>query len=129
MIGETLTPNLMVNHVEDTIKFYQEQLGFACAMTVPETAPFDWALITKDNIRIMLQTIESLRGEYPQLPERINSSLTLYMDITDIENYFAEIQHKVQVIKPLNTTFYGKKEFAIMDNNGYLVVFSQMTST
>ncbi len=52
----SLTPNLMVNDVAYTIKFYKEKLGFELAQTVPEEAPFVWAMMKKEGMEIMFQT-------------------------------------------------------------------------
>ena len=45
MALNSLTPNLMVNDVEETIEYYTDILGFTLLMTVPETGKLDWAMV------------------------------------------------------------------------------------
>ena len=37
-----LTPNLMVEDVNETVTFYQDVLGFALLASVPEEGQFNW---------------------------------------------------------------------------------------
>ena len=39
-----LTPNLMVEHVNDTVTFYKDVLGFTLLASVPEEGEFNWAM-------------------------------------------------------------------------------------
>lgn len=66
MMYETITTNIMVKNVKDTIKFYEENLGFQKVLTVPEEGEsLDFAILNKDKISIMLQEQNNLLGEYP----------------------------------------------------------------
>ena len=40
-----LTPNLIVSNVGQSIAFYRDVLGFSVAVTVPETAPYVFAIV------------------------------------------------------------------------------------
>lgn len=60
-----LTPNLMVANVQQTIAFYQQHLGFRVLTTVPQQAPFAFALLQADDVQLMLQETHSLQEEYP----------------------------------------------------------------
>ncbi len=66
-----LTPNFEVNDIRETINFYQSVLGFPLVMVVPETQDgiehsiadnkeYVYALVSKDNVEIMLQRSDSL---------------------------------------------------------------------
>ena len=121
-----LTPNLMVKDVNKTIQFYEETLGFAVIVTVPQNGEFNWALVKCGDVDLMLQKRESLIEEIPALKDKeIGGSLTLYIEATDIEALFNKVKDKVAVVQDLHTTFYGKKEFSIEDCNGYVLAFSQ----
>ena len=61
----SLTPNIMVEDVNKTIDFYKNILGFQTLMTVPEAGKFNWALISRGDVMLMLQQQESLAEEYP----------------------------------------------------------------
>ncbi len=48
---ETITTNIMVKNVKETIKFYEEKLGFQKVLSVPENGEkLDFAIIAKDKI-------------------------------------------------------------------------------
>ncbi|MFQ6087652.1 MAG: VOC family protein [Candidatus Methanofastidiosia archaeon] len=77
MMLRKLTPNLMVEDVNRTIKFYKEVLGFELAQTVPETGQFEWVSIRCGNVQMMFQARASLTEEIPALRDsKIGGSLT-----------------------------------------------------
>ena len=55
-----LTPNLMVEDVEQTLRFYGEVLGFEVITTVPEQPPFGFAIVRRDEVELMFQSRPSL---------------------------------------------------------------------
>ena len=63
-----LTPNLMVEDVNQTIQFYRDVLAFEVLATVPEEGTFAWAMLKRDNVEIMFQQRVSLTEEIPTLP-------------------------------------------------------------
>ena len=59
---ETITTNIMVKNVKETIQFYEEKLGFQKILSVPEEGEkFNFAILNKDKISIMLQEQENLK--------------------------------------------------------------------
>ncbi|MCK4265270.1 VOC family protein [Candidatus Babeliales bacterium] len=116
----------MVKNVQVSIDYYQNFLKFNVLMKMPEQGKLIWALLQRDNVSIMLQQQESLLEEYPHLTNRIlGGSLSLFIKISDLENFDKEISSKVKVIKVPHVTPYGMKEFAIEDPDGYLLVFAE----
>lgn len=123
---ESITPNIMVANINDTLKFYVDQLGFTLIDTNPETGPFEWAYVMRDGVGFMFQTEASLKTEYPVFANQsVGGALTLYIRIKQIKAYFNTIAPTVKLVKPLNTTFYGTEEFAIQDPNGFVLTFSE----
>ena len=47
------------------------------------------------------------------------------INMTGIEDYLSRIKDNVTPVKDLHETFYGKKEFAVRDLNGYYLVFAE----
>ena len=121
---ESLSPNLFVKDMPETIRFY-EQLGFKLVMTVPEEGDYAWAMMTSDRVTMMFQTQESLGEEMPEIQRTKGGPLLFYIQVSDIRNLFKDIQEKVPVIKGLETTFYGATEFSILDNNGFVLTFAE----
>ena len=124
---ESLTPNIMVKNVKETIKFYEEKLGFQKVLSVPESGEkFDFAMIAKDKIMIMFQEQENLIQEYPSLKtEEIKPTFTLFINVENIKELYQSLQNKVEIASALHQTFYGRKEFAIFDNNMNILTLAE----
>ena len=121
-----LMPNLMVKDVGKTIGFYKDVLGFNVLQTVPENAPFVFAIVNANNVIISFQEEKSIKEEYPQLkafPQ--GGCLTLYIHVTDVKEYFEKVKGKVKIAKEMHDTPHGSKDFAVEDCNGYILTFSQ----
>lgn len=123
---ETVTTNIMVKNVKETIQFYEEKLGFQKILSVPEQGEsLNFAILNKDKISIMLQEQENLISEYPTLKtDEIIPTFTLFITVNDVLKMYNELKDKVKIAKELHTTFYGKDEFAIFDNNGNILTIS-----
>ena len=122
---ESLSPNIFVNDINQTIAFYQS-IGFQLVMTVPETGDdLVWAMLINDNVTFMFQTFESLGEELPAISRINGSSALLYIKLKKIRGFFELIKDKVTVLKGLETTFYGATEFSILDNNNYVLTFAE----
>jgi len=121
---DSLTPNIFVHNIEETIKFY-ETIGFKVGMSVPEEGDFVWVMMTCGKVSFMFQTFESLGSELPEISRQNGGSLLLYIQIKEIRPFYERIKDKVKVIKGLEKTFYGATEFSILDNNNYVLTFAE----
>lgn len=121
---ESISPNLYVTNLPETIAFYQ-LLGFQVIQTVPDEGALIFAMMQCGKVTFLFQTIDSVGEDLPQLPRTIGGSLLLYLQINGIRDFYQKIQAHVTVIKPLETTFYGATEFSITDNNGYILTFAE----
>lgn len=123
---ETVTANIMVKNVKETIAFYEEKLGFQKVLSVPESGDvLNFAILVKDKISIMLQEQHNLIEEYPALRiEEIKPTFTLFITVSDVAALYEELKDKVTLAKELHKTFYGKDEFAVFDNNGNILTIS-----
>lgn len=123
---ETITTNIMVKNVKETIKFYEEKLGFQKILSVPEEGEkLNFAIMNRDKISIMFQEQENLIEEYASLKtDEIVPTFTLFITVQDVSLLYGELKNKVQIAKELHKTFYGKDEFAIFDNNGNILTIS-----
>ncbi|HEY0299174.1 MAG TPA: VOC family protein [Arachidicoccus sp.] len=121
---QSISPNIFVTDIQQTIAFYK-QLGFNVVATVPEQGDLVWAMLICGNVTFMFQTFESLGNDLPTVSRQNGGSLLLYIQTTEIRNFFDQIKDKVKVVKGLEKTFYGATEFSIEDNNGYLLTFAE----
>ena len=123
-IMKSVSPNIFVQNIQETVQFYQI-LGFETQMTVPETDDPFFVLMTCGEVTFLFQSFESLGAELPEISRQNGGSLLLYIQIDKIRDFFEKIKNQVQIVKGLETTFYGATEFSILDNNGYLLTFAE----
>jgi lactoylglutathione lyase len=123
----SLTPNLMVNDVEETIEYYTDVLGFTLLMTVPETGKLDWAMVKRNDVVIMFQTKKRLSSGLPRMAsEKPGGGLTFYIKVDRISEIHEELyNNEAEIISDLESTFYNTIEFSVVDVNGYILTFSE----
>lgn len=124
---KSVTPNLMARSVDATVAFYERNLGFSVAVTVPLIPPYTWAMLVRDGVTLMFQKTDSLLEEYPTLGRNaIGSTFTLFVEVAHAGELYNKLKRRDGIIflKSLGQTTYGKWEFAIQDNNGYVLVFA-----
>jgi len=121
---ESISPNIFVKNIDETIKFY-EQLEFKLTMKVPDEGDLVWAMMTNGNVSFMFQTFESLGDDLREISRQDGGSLLLYIQIKEIRQFHDRIKDKVNILKGLEKTFYGATEFSIQDLNGYVLTFAE----
>jgi len=113
----SLSPIIYVTNIEETIDFYDKILGFKC-QNYDESK--GWAILKLAQVEIMIsKPNEKLYFEKPIFTG------SFYFNIQNIDELWNEIKNNVSVCYPLEVFDYGMKEFAINDNNGYLLQFGQ----
>ncbi len=124
---QSLTPNLMVNDVEETIEYYTDILGFTLLRTVPEKGALDWAMVKRNEVIFMFQSAKSLKDNLPRLKgEKPGGGLTFYIKVDGVAELHDQLyEHQVEIISELEKTFYDTLEFSIVDVNGYVLTFSE----
>ncbi|MFY9094166.1 VOC family protein [Aliarcobacter butzleri] len=136
---KAITLNLAVKDIKETIKYYQENFDFEVQMLVDESKTiFDtqikeelnyvWAMIHKNNVSLMLQSIESLKEDVGDFFQNLGASLTMYIEVENVDELYLKIKDKVTIYKEIETTWYGQKEFYIKDINGYILGFTSKNS-
>ena len=121
-----LTPNLIVSDVGRSVAFYRDVLGFTVAATVPEAAPYVFAIVQSGPVEIFLNAPEPAVAEYPAFKDRpIGGTLTLFIEVVDIARAHASLQGTVKIVMPLEHKWYGVTEFAFEDPDGYLITFAE----
>ena len=121
---ESIVANIFVNDMDQTINFYK-LLGFEITNSVPDQSPFVWIMMTSEVVNIMFQTKESLGEDLPEISREDGGSLLLYIGVKQIRDLHNRIKDQVHVLKGLEKTFYGATEFSILDNNGYVLTFTE----
>ena len=122
-----MTTNLMVENVDKAIAFYQDILGFSVVASVPgKHDGLQFAILSKDKLTLMLQEKRNFIEEYPVLDtDKVHPSISLYITVDNFDALYEEIKGKHPINTELHTTFYGAKEFAITDADGYVLTFTE----
>lgn len=121
----SLSPNIGVASVNDTVKFYTETLGFQLIMSNPADGHLLWAMVAAGSATMMFQENESLIEEYAELKGTGKGLLTFYVKVTGLEALYEQLKGTGIIVKELGKTFYGANEFAIRDNNGYILTITE----
>jgi catechol 2,3-dioxygenase-like lactoylglutathione lyase family enzyme len=125
-----LTPNLIVSDVARSAAFYRDVLGFTMQMTVPDAAPFAFAMMTSGPVEVFLNAAEAAYAEYPAFKNQvIGGTFTLFVEVTGIEEAYARLAPLVSVVMPYEKKWYGMTEFAFLDPDGYVITYAQRTET
>src|SRR6266852_4337104 len=128
-----LTPNLLVADVERSLAIYTDVLGFARGITVPEQSPFVFASVVSGTVEIFLNDSDTAIKEYPAFADmRLGASATMFIEVegpgspgSSIDALHDRLKARVTITMPLVTQWYGSREFAIADPDGYLITFAQ----
>jgi uncharacterized glyoxalase superfamily protein PhnB len=123
---KSLTPNLVVSDVGRSIRFYCDVLGFTLGPTVPDKAPYVFAIVESGPVRIFLNAPEPATEEYPAFTNRpIGGTLTLFVDVSNVRKVHDDLDGKVTIVMPLERKWYGTTEFAFTDPDGYVITYAE----
>jgi catechol 2,3-dioxygenase-like lactoylglutathione lyase family enzyme len=125
----SVTPNLLVRDVAQSLSFYRDVLGFTMGETVPDQEPFVFVWMKRDEVSVFLNDINAAAHDYPdaaRLPQ--GGTAALFFVISDVDAYHAQVAPKTRVIMPLKTQFYGMREFAVADPDGHIITFAERVS-
>ena len=121
-----LTPNLVVANVERSLAFYVDTLGFERGLTVPEQSPFAFASVTGGPIEIFFNDAAAAVTEYPGFGGKpLGATGTMFIELEGVDALHDRLKSSVKIVMPLETKFYGMREFAIEDPDGYVVTFAE----
>lgn len=121
-----LSPNLFVTNIKESILFY-EKLGFKVEQIIPDAEHPIWASVVSGDVEIMLQEKNSGTKEFTILVgKELGATLTLFMETENLEeNYVAMKENNYKIVNDIHNTFYGTREFAVQDPDGYICVLGQ----
>lgn len=127
-----VVPNLVVADIDRSAAFYRDVLGFTTVTTVPDEAPFVFVWLQRDGVSVFLNAAQGVEGDVPELASRpIGGTNTLFITVEPgdggkgIDAFFREVEGRAPVIMPLKDQFYGMREFAVTDPDGYVIFFAQ----
>jgi len=119
-----ITPILMVDEIEPSLKFWIDQLGFTKTVEVPEGDKLSFLILQKEGAEVMLQSRESIRKDAGPAAEAVLSQgASLYIEVGDFSDALKRLQGS-EVLVPERTTFYGMREIFVREPGRHVVGFA-----
>ena len=110
-------PMIWTENIKESIDFYTNVLGFNCH---GNTEDWGWASLRWQGAAIMLA-----RPNEHEPHDKIGFTGSFYFNVADVDAVWNELKDKAKVCYEIETFDFGMREFAIYDNNGYLLQFGE----
>jgi hypothetical protein len=119
-----ITPVLLVEEIEKSLPFWVERIGFTKVVEVPEGDKLGFVILVRDQVEVMLQTVESVRKDAPQfVPKTLSMSVNLFIEVEDFEDILRRLEGYPVALAD-RTTFYGMREIGVFEPSGHPVIFA-----
>lgn len=117
MYYSKIRPMIWSAEIKETVAFYTSCLGFECLAFDEETG---WASLQKNDAEIMV----ALPNSHMEFAKPTFTG-SLYINTNDVDLLWDKLKGKAKVCYAIEDFDYGMREFAIYDNNGYIIQFGQ----
>jgi uncharacterized glyoxalase superfamily protein PhnB len=120
-----LTPVLIVEEIESSLKFWVDRMAFQKTVEVPEGDRLGFVILARDGAELMLQSIASVLKDEPKFAPKpgVGGSVGIFIEVED----FADVLKRLEgypIVMPERTTFYGMREIGVHEPGGHTVVFA-----
>lgn len=112
-----VVPRLPTRDVVAAADFYVQHFGFRVGSVWPDGKP-TFVILERDGVSLQFTVTE----------QPLNSDTTICLDVPDALAVHQALKNKLPVEWGPEVYSYGRREFAVRDCNGYLVIFSEETS-
>jgi hypothetical protein len=119
---DKLTPNLIVESIEECLPFWVKRLGFKKTIEVPDGDRLGFVILQQGNVEVMLQSRASVAKDVPALVDDAYRSV-LYIEMADL----APVRKALDgwpLVTPERTTPYGARELIVREPAGHVVFFA-----
>ena len=122
-----LTPNLIVRDVTASMKFYETVLGLLPAIKVPDNPPYVFGSVTNGSVELFFNDQKMVAEDYPPLGAKpIGGSLTQFIEVEGLQEVMAAVQKAgAKIVMPVKDQFYGMREFAFEDPEGWIITIAE----
>ena len=115
-----ITPRFLVTNLGRTIEFYQQFLGFTVDVAWPDEQP-TFAILVRDDVSIGVFEPDEHRPAQP------SGGGEYYIEVEDVPALYATLKDQVPIEWGPEVYFYGRREFAILDPDRYMLIFTEPT--
>ena len=112
-----VSPTLHVKDMRRTLSFFEASLAFRCTFKLEDDRhpEIPYAIVARDHVEIHLQVREAAAG-----------TSSCYITVDDADSVWAEVQKAgVRVLRPIENSAYGMRDFNVADPDGNTVGFGQ----
>ena len=115
-----ITPFLRVSHMDEAVEFYRDVLGFTDIFRASDPS---YAFVRRDQAAVRLMQCD------PDFDlTRPEAQQVIYIDVQNIDELHAELIDGLKSLpdgryRPLFDTFYGQREFHVIDQDTTLIMF------
>lgn len=114
-----LSPVLVVEDIGPSLGFWVAGLGFVLVATVPEQAPFDFVMLQRDGVTVMLQTAASVAADTPAMLPAGERTI-VYLTVAALDPALRAVAG-AEVVVARRRTFYGADEIFLREPGGHVV--------
>lgn len=123
---QCLSPILWTKDLKATVSFYEDVLGFKSQSNFP-----NFVSLSKDSVTIMFVVPEDEPYDCKDLNNKADffakPTLTgsIFITMKQVDTLWESVKNKATIKDPLADREYLMRDFSILDNNGYELVFGQ----
>ena len=108
-----VAPELPVNDLADSVRHYEEKLGFRVAMLMPEG---DYAIVERDGVALHL--FQNHAGR--------QSAASIHVFVAGLDALHAELQARgAQLTQGIIRKPWGNRDFRVTDASGNVIKFTE----
>ena len=116
-----IIPMIWTSELQETITFYIEYLDFNLGNSSEE---WGWASLYNGQCELMIaKPNEHTPFDNPQFTG------TFYIKTDEVDKLWEKLKNKVNICYEIDNFDWQMREFAIYDNNGYMIQFGQDIAT
>ena len=120
-----VSPCFIVAHLESSVAYYLDKLGFEVRYIGPDEDPF-FAIVGRDQISIMLKAIAPEIKPIPNHTRHPWARLDAYISVADPDKLFEEYRSNgVAFHQELKNDGDGLRGFEVEDADGYILFFGR----
>ena len=105
--------------MQETISFYETVLGFKSRGNFP-----NFAALCRDNAEIMIVVPTGEPDDEDFFPKPLLTG-SIYIFTEAVDEFWESVKDKATVKSPIADREYMMRDFCILDNNGYEIVFGE----
>jgi len=123
---EGFAPLIQVYDMPSSVRFYRDILGFEVVASSQPRSPddFDWGMLRKDGVDIMLNTRYEVDDRPPQPDARrvaMHDDIGFFFGCRDVDAAYVYLKSKGIQLEPPKVAPYGMKQLYFKDPDGYSI--------